>query len=197
MDKQIQSRKKPRAGLGNANLLSASCPDLLDLDSSSSSDKAMAQSAAKRNRVLIPTHFTNPLTTPKFRRKKYRQKASPEGSVLVSSKYSPLTNGPQRPNAIVKSKKPKSDLSRLQEGEDMSDSVGAPPVCILFTRSGEEKVYQLEDKKEPRGLIDYHKLLGVSVDKVGDCCRPVCLSVCLSSIHLFSTICHVKLNISD
>ena len=177
MDNQAQYPKTPSAGLGNGNLLSASCPDLLDLDCSSSSDKAVATSSPKNNRVLIPMHILNPLSGLKFRRgKKNKQKVNLEGSVLVNSKYAPPTNSVHsapRPNAMVKNRKKKSDLSRLQEGVDMSDSVGCPPVCILLTRSGEERVYQLEDKKEPRGLIDYHKLLGASMDKVGSCCLSV------------------------
>lgn len=169
MDDNSQSnREKPilvGAVLSSSKLLSASCPNLLDIDYSVSSDSVIAMSAHQRKPSLSsPTHLLKPLSLHN------RRKASLPAVISSASEYLSPPGGVHclsKLGAVMKRKLKYSN--KLQEGgvSGIFGPTGPPPVCIILTRAGEEKAYQLEESQETGGLTNYHKLLEGSVEKVG------------------------------
>lgn len=173
MDDNSQSnREKPilaGAVLSSSKLLSVSCPDLLNIDYSVSSDSATAMSVYQRKPSLSsPTHLLKPLNLHD------RRKASLPSVISSSTEYLSPPGGVRclsKLGAIMKNKLKYSN--KLQKGSvgEVFDPTGPSPVCILFTSAEEEKAYQLE---ETGGLTNYHQLLEESEEKVG-----TLLHVCL------------------
>lgn len=169
MDDNSQSnREKPilaDAVLSSSNLLRASCPDLLNIDYSVSSDSALAMSAYQRKPSLSsPTHLLKPLSHHD------RRKTSLPSVISSSTEYLSPPGGIHRLSklgAIMKNKLKYSN--KLQKGSvgGVFDPTGPSPVCILLTSAGEEKAYQLEESQETGGLTNYHQLLEESEEKVG------------------------------
>ena len=166
MDDQAQSsREKPTlagAILSSSKLLSASCPNLLDIDNSSSFDSAIVMDAQQRESRLS-LHISNPL-------KRHERRKASLPSVVTSSRHLSPPGGVHCLRKLGAMMKHKSKyLNRLPEGGvgGMFGPTEPPPVCILLTRAGEEEAYQLEENRETGELTTYHKLLEGSVEKVG------------------------------
>lgn len=178
MDDQAQSSRKKStlagAVLSSSKLLSASCPNLLDINSSSSFDSAIAMNAQQRESRLS-MHISNSNSL-----KLHERRKASLPSVITSSRHLSPPGGVHclsKLRAMMKHK-PKC-LNRLPKGGmgGMFGPTGPPPVCILLTRAGEEKAYQLEENQETGELTtSYHKLLEGSVEKVGTLlCECLCL----------------------
>ena len=168
MDDQTQSSREKHtlagAVVSSSKLLSASCPNLLDIDSSSSFDSVIAMDAQQReSRLSISMHNSNSL-------KLHERRKASLPPVITSSKYPSPPGGVHcLPKLGAMMKRKLKYLNRLPEGGvgGMFGPTGPPPVCILLTRAGEEKAYQLEENQETGELTTYHKLLEGSVEKVG------------------------------
>ena len=166
MDDNSQSnREKPilaGAVLSSSKLLRASCPDLLNIDYSVSSDSAIVMSAYQRKPSLSsPTHLLKPLSLHD------RRKTSLPSVISSSTEYLSPRGGVHCLSKLGAIMKNKLKYSNKQSVGGVFDPTGPSPVCILLTSAGEEKAYQLEESQETGGLTNYHQLLEESEEKVG------------------------------